>query len=161
MDLIFQFLLPVFNRQRGSWLTSNRAVILVRKKLIPFFFNSSCDTFAIAPIMKDYRTLAAEKQLQRSNKIPKHWLVPSNVLQHAINLLEVPGTCGLLSEIECKITSKYDATAVLEKLRSGTWSAEQVTVAFCKRAAIAQQLVSHHVRLLESSMTLILSRLIV
>lgn len=124
--------------------------------LIPFR-----NRIPIALIMKDYQTLTAEKQLQRSNKIPKHWLVPLNILQHAVNLLEVPETCGLLSEIECEITSKYDAIALLARLKSGTWSAEQVTVAFCKRAAIAQQLVSHHVRLVESSMMLILSRLIV
>jgi amidase len=56
--------------------------------------------------------------------------------------MEVPVTCGVLSEIECDITSNYDATALLEKLRVGFWTVEQVTVAFCKRAAIAQQLVS-------------------
>ena len=56
--------------------------------------------------------------------------------------MEVPLTCGILSETELKITSDYDATALLEKLRSGVWSVEEVTVAFCKRAAIAQQLVS-------------------
>jgi amidase len=97
----------------------------------------------MAPIIKDYRVIAAEKQLQRSNKIPKAWLIPSEVLHNATNLLEVPVACGILSEVEREITSNYDATALLEKLKSGTWSAEQVTIAFCKRAALAQQLVSY------------------
>ena len=97
----------------------------------------------MAPLLKDYRIIATEKRLQRSNKIPKDWLVPSTTLHDATNLLEVPFTCGILSATECEITSDYDATAVLEKLKSGIWSAEQVTVAFCKRAAIAQQLVSY------------------
>ncbi|KUJ24625.1 amidase [Mollisia scopiformis] len=96
----------------------------------------------MAPILKDFRILAAEKQLQRSNSIPKDWLVSSNTLRHATNLLEVPITCDILGEIECEITSNYDATSLLQKLNSGVWSAEQVTVAFCKRAAIAQQLVN-------------------
>ena len=46
-----------------------------------------------------------------------------------------------LNALECDITSNFDATALLQKLREGEWSAEQVTVAFCKRAAIAHQLV--------------------
>jgi amidase len=91
----------------------------------------------------DYRIIAAEKKLQQSNKIPQDWLVPSHTIEPMTNLLEVPVTCGVLSEVECEITSDYDATTTLEKLKSGTWSAEQVTVAFCKRAAIAQQLVSY------------------
>jgi amidase len=78
-----------------------------------------------------------------TNKIPKDWLVPSETLHDATNLLEVPFTCGILSDIECEITSDYDATAVIEKLKLGIWFAEQVTIAFCKRAAIAQQLVSY------------------
>ncbi|KAH7393248.1 amidase signature domain-containing protein, partial [Cadophora sp. MPI-SDFR-AT-0126] len=55
-------------------------------------------------------------------------------------VVDVPLTCGVLSETELKITSGYDATALLEKLKGGVWSVEQVTVAFCKRAAVAQQL---------------------
>ncbi|KAE8451396.1 hypothetical protein EG329_004025 [Mollisiaceae sp. DMI_Dod_QoI] len=93
-------------------------------------------------VLKDYRIIAAEKKLQRSNSIPKDWLVSSKILRHATNLLEVPITCGILTDIECMITSEYDATALLEKLKLGVWSAEQVTVAFCKRAAISQQLVN-------------------
>jgi amidase len=93
--------------------------------------------------LHDYRIIAAEKKLQQSNKIPQDWLVPSQTIEPTTNLLEVPATCGVLSEVECKITSDHDATALLEKLKWGTWSAEQVTVAFCKRAAIAQQLVSY------------------
>ena len=55
--------------------------------------------------------------------------------------MDVPLTCGLLNETEARITSDYDATALLEELKAGVWSVEQVTVAFCKRAAIAHQLV--------------------
>ncbi|EMR64716.1 putative general amidase-b protein [Eutypa lata UCREL1] len=54
--------------------------------------------------------------------------------------MDVPLTCGLLNETESRITSDYDATALLEKLKAGVWSAEQATMAFCKRAAIAHQL---------------------
>jgi amidase len=92
--------------------------------------------------VKDFRIIAAQKQAQRQGKIPKEWLVDAQKYHDATSLLQVPVTCGILTEVECQITSDYDATALLEKMKGEAWSAEQVTVAFCKRAAIAQQLVS-------------------
>ncbi|KAK8016857.1 hypothetical protein PG993_015046, partial [Apiospora rasikravindrae] len=92
--------------------------------------------------MKDYKAIAAEKLAQRSSKIPTDWLISSETFQDAPYLLDIPTTCGVLSDIECEITTQYDATSVLAKLRAGDYSAEQVTIAFCKRAAIAQQLVN-------------------
>lgn len=92
-------------------------------------------------VFKNYKTIAVEKQSERQSKIPKAWLLPSNQYHGATNVMEVPRTCGILSDIECQITSDFDATGLLEKLKDEVWSAEQVTVAFCKRAAIAQQLV--------------------
>lgn len=55
--------------------------------------------------------------------------------------MDMPLISGILNETECEITSKYDATALLEKLKAGVWTVEEVTVAFCKRAAVAHQLV--------------------
>ncbi|KIV86728.1 hypothetical protein PV11_02323 [Exophiala sideris] len=89
---------------------------------------------------KDYRSIAAEKQRQRQSKIPKDWLIDAQKYGEATNLLQVPVTCGILDGVEREITSNYDATALSEKIRQGVWSVEQVTVAFCKRAAIAHQL---------------------
>ena len=91
---------------------------------------------------KDYRSIAADKQRQRQSKIPKDWLIDAQKYGEATNLLQVPVTCGILDEVERQITSDYDATALLEKINGGVWSVEEVTVAFCKRAAIAHQLVS-------------------
>lgn len=90
---------------------------------------------------KDYQSLAAEKKLQRQNKIPKEWLLPLEKYHGVSSFMDVPASCEVLNDVEYKITSDYDATALLEQLRAGNWSAEQVTIAFCKRAAIAQQLV--------------------
>ncbi|KAK3945896.1 amidase signature domain-containing protein [Diplogelasinospora grovesii] len=92
-------------------------------------------------IIKNYRTIATEKRAQRWDKIPKDWRIPEAQFQDAlINVMDIPVTCGLLNETERAITSDYDATALLEKLKARVWSVEQVVVAFCKRAAIAQQL---------------------
>jgi amidase len=48
----------------------------------------------------------------------------------------------LLTARELEITCVQDAVVLLEKIHSKEWSAFEVTVAFCKRAAIAQQLVN-------------------
>jgi amidase len=96
----------------------------------------------MSSVSSDHKTLAAEKKLQRSNRIPKAWLIPLAEYESIANLLDVPVICGVLNDIERDITSNYDATALLEKIRARIWSIEQVTVAFCKRAAIAQQLVN-------------------
>lgn len=92
--------------------------------------------------MKSYQAISARKKVQQLDSIPKTWRIPTETFQNATNVMDVPLTCGLLNETESRITSDYDTTALLEKLKAGVWSAEQVTVAFCKRAAIAHQLVS-------------------
>ncbi|OIW26872.1 putative fatty-acid amide hydrolase [Coniochaeta ligniaria NRRL 30616] len=89
---------------------------------------------------KPYQAIAAEKKAQQWNKIPKDWRIPTELFHNATNVMDIPLGCGLLNETESKITSDYDATALLEQIQTGVWSVEQVTVAFCKRAAIAQQL---------------------
>ena len=52
------------------------------------------------------------------------------------------GECGILTNEEFDITENYDATALLGLLASKKVSSITVTTAFCKRAAIDQQLVS-------------------
>lgn len=91
--------------------------------------------------MADYKLIGAEKRRLRESKIPHQWLLPNTDYQHGPDLVQIPATCGILNEIEVDITSQHDATDILEKLRNGTWTAEIVTTAFCKRAAIAHQLV--------------------
>jgi amidase len=50
--------------------------------------------------------------------------------------------CGLLTDRELEITDIEDATALLQKIHCREWSAVDVAIAYCKRAAIAQQLVN-------------------
>lgn len=92
--------------------------------------------------MKSYQAIAAKKKAQQQDNIPIAWRIPTEKFRNATSVMDVPLACGLLNETESRITSDYDATALLEMLKAGVWSVEQVTVAFCKRAAIAHQLVS-------------------
>lgn len=83
------------------------------------------------------------KQAERERSIPAEWRIPaSRLTTEKKNLLDVPATCGILTEEEIKITSEFNAIELLEQIKSGKLSSEAVTIAFCKRAAIAQQLVS-------------------
>lgn len=83
------------------------------------------------------------KQAERERSIPAEWRIPASRLStEKKNLLDVPETCGILTEDEIKITSEFNAIELLEQIKSGKLSSEAVTIAFCKRAAIAQQLVS-------------------
>lgn len=86
---------------------------------------------------------AASKQTSAYAKIPPEWRLPADILQQAPdNVLDIPRQCGLLTSQELGITEDHDATALRDELSAGKLSAVDVTVAFCKRAAIAQQLTS-------------------
>ncbi|PYH42853.1 putative general amidase [Aspergillus saccharolyticus JOP 1030-1] len=85
------------------------------------------------------------KQAAAAAKIPAEWRLPAHLLATADpvspeNVLSVPRDCGLLTERELAITETVDATALLAQIAAGKYSAVEVTTAFCKRAAIAQQL---------------------
>lgn len=93
----------------------------------------------------------AEKRARCQRLIPKAWELPSALVQslsHPLessknNLVEldIPRRSGLLTEKELRITEAYDVQGLLKALASGELTSLEVTVAFCKRAAIAQQLV--------------------
>ncbi|CAL3966490.1 unnamed protein product [Diplocarpon coronariae] len=84
--------------------------------------------------------IAARKQSERQSRIPSAWLLRSLPSPETLDVRSIPGTCGILSEQEISITEHHDATSLAEAIQSRVLTAEQVAVAFCKRAAIAQQL---------------------
>lgn len=85
--------------------------------------------------------IAQRKKEEQASRIPEAWLLPprATFAPTTTNVLDLPRTCGLLSEQELRITENYDATGLLAELVSGRIKSEDVTRAFCKRAAIAQQ----------------------
>jgi amidase len=79
-------------------------------------------------------------------KIPREWKLSTTISKSisstsSQSVLDIPRTCGLLTEQELDIAETHNAVALLEKLRNGILTPSEVTLAFCKRAAIAQQLV--------------------
>jgi len=81
----------------------------------------------------------ARKRVQNES-IPRDWLIdlPPNDVR---DVRDVPRTCGLLSPRELEITETTDTDLLLLNLRTAVWSSVEVTVAFYKRAIVAQQLV--------------------
>lgn len=97
-----------------------------------------------------WQTLAAAKKTQQEASIPNEWRIPAPLLATVDLSLDSPQALdhapllratGILSAHELELTEAYSATELQSKLAAGELSAFEVTQAFCKRAAIAQQLV--------------------
>jgi amidase len=81
---------------------------------------------------------AADKRARLDKAIPAEWKIQSSPTQDSF--FDYPETCGILSPKELEIT-KSSASELVPKLATGTLKSVDVTLAFCKRAALAQQLV--------------------
>lgn len=100
----------------------------------------------------DWETRAAQRRQQRSDAIPEDWRLKPELLgelqtplEQSDNNVLALGLCkrsGILSDKELAITESYKVSELLRALATGTLTALEVTTAFCKRAAIAQQLVT-------------------
>ncbi|KAF4869416.1 Acetamidase [Colletotrichum siamense] len=92
----------------------------------------------------------AAKRDMSSAAIPRDWRIPEAVLaqlshpldSHANNLIEsnIVRQCGILTDQELRITEDFTTGVLLRHLSSGRLTSVEVTIAFSKRAAIAQQL---------------------
>lgn len=82
-----------------------------------------------------------EKRLEQHTLIPTEWRLPVSLLtnppQSSINTIRAS---GLLSADELAWTETTDIRELSQLISSRRVSSEELTRAFCKRAAIAQQL---------------------
>lgn len=92
----------------------------------------------------NWETLAQVSREILDKSIQKQWLLPTAKLPSPdrTNVLDVPRESGILTERELEITVT-DATGLVEGMRKGTWTAEEVTIAFLKRATIGHQLLNY------------------
>lgn len=86
-----------------------------------------------------WEDVAADKKARIANSIPAEWKINTDGLPDSV--FDVPGTCGLLTPTELEIT-KSSGVDLVAKLATGQLKSVDVTLSFCKRAAIAHQLVS-------------------
>jgi amidase len=92
---------------------------------------------------------AAAKRASTLAKIPPEWLLDKKEIEKGLKQRNLTGPFieQYLSPEEVAIIHQ-GSTTLVEKIRERELSAVQVTRAFCKTAAIAHQIVSHHHRYL-------------
>ena len=92
---------------------------------------------------QNWEKIAEAKRAALAECIPPHFRIPKDKLppESQLHVTTWPKESGWFTANELEITAST-ASQVLKKIASKAWSAEDVTVAFCKRAAAAQQLVS-------------------
>ncbi|KAH7342550.1 general amidase-like protein [Rhexocercosporidium sp. MPI-PUGE-AT-0058] len=86
-----------------------------------------------------WKAIAQRKRAELHSRIPSAWLLKSPPSPDVLDVRSVPQTSGILTSHELSITSSHDATSLANAIRSCRLTAVEVTIAFCKRAAIAQQ----------------------
>ncbi|KAJ4112182.1 hypothetical protein NW768_011761 [Fusarium equiseti] len=96
---------------------------------------------------QDWASLIQQKQADRESRIPNEWRLPQTIISRVDRDAPVSGfdlfnETAILTEKERYITEAYDATGLLEQLSSGSLTSLEVTTAFCKRAAVAHQLIN-------------------
>ncbi|KAL2801887.1 amidase signature domain-containing protein [Aspergillus granulosus] len=88
--------------------------------------------------------LVAAKLRERDSMIPADWVLPEHILRHVQErsraALDLFTETSLLTKREVLITEGYDAQALSTRIARSEFTAVEVCLAFCKRAAIAQQL---------------------
>jgi amidase len=94
------------------------------------------------PLEQTWQEKAEAKRAKTKSKIPEEWTLDKDDLVAAKKQRQLSGPFieRLCDADELEITSN-DSVPLLAKIKSGHYTALQVTKAFCKRAAIAQQIV--------------------
>jgi amidase len=89
----------------------------------------------------NWQDRAAEKRARIQASIPKEWLAPNPGPK--TSAVELIASSDLLTPKEVEIT-RSAATDLVRKLGTGELTSVDVTLAFCKRAALVHQAVSKH-----------------
>ncbi|OQU96987.1 hypothetical protein CLAIMM_02992 [Cladophialophora immunda] len=89
----------------------------------------------------NWEARCVEARAARDATIPEEWLLKDLPSEDVTNVMSLPYTSGLMTEEELALT-ELDATELLQRLCKGEVKSYTVTRAFCKRAAIAQQVVN-------------------
>ena len=100
----------------------------------------------------EYQQIAQRKQAHLAAQIPPEWRlspahIPAGMLSPAesvtdvqsygrVSVMDVPRTCGLLSQRELAITEQYDIQGLVGEMAGGKLTCEEVVGAFCKVHAL-------------------------
>ncbi|CAH0036341.1 unnamed protein product [Clonostachys solani] len=92
---------------------------------------------------ESWEVVRDKKRQEQLSRIPEAWHLTDAMRppKGTVDVRPVALTSGILSEREQLITGEtYDATSLAEEISKGTFTATETITAFCKRAAICQQL---------------------
>ncbi|KAL4786660.1 amidase signature domain-containing protein [Aspergillus varians] len=87
-----------------------------------------------------WKPIIVQKRLTQLQSIPPSWHLPQSIIHSDATTLDIIRTCGILSSQELNWTDIDDITELVRLLASREVSSVQLTTAFCKRAAVAQQM---------------------
>ncbi|KAH6988512.1 amidase signature domain-containing protein [Ilyonectria destructans] len=87
----------------------------------------------------EWETRAAEKKARIDASIPTEWRIETP--QSGVSVMSCAKESGILSADELAITES-SATDIVKRIAAGDLTSVAVTTAFCKRAALAHQLVN-------------------
>ncbi|PYH35520.1 putative acetamidase [Aspergillus neoniger CBS 115656] len=88
-----------------------------------------------------WKSTVYKKRAAQLAAIPPSWRLPESITADPpLNALKAIRSCDILTEKELEWTEINDSTVLLSMLANREISSVQLTTAFCKRAAIAQQL---------------------
>lgn len=96
-----------------------------------------------------YVAIAKRKQAELAAAIPAEWSLPADKIPPGmlspaesvfegpkkygpVRVIDIPRTCGILSDKELIITENYDVRGLVSAMTSAKYSAEEVTRAFSK-----------------------------
>lgn len=91
----------------------------------------------------DWKQTATTRRQAQQAAIPPAWRLSPATLKAARNAnstLQTIRTCGILTPQELQWTEVSEIRPLLARLAARKITSEQLTLAFCKRAALAQQL---------------------
>jgi amidase len=91
---------------------------------------------SLSPELKE---IARKKRAAQYESIPAEWRLKS--IPNFTNANEAIPNCGILTAQDLAITAIDDARILRDKMLAKELSCVDVTTAFCKRAAVAQQLI--------------------
>lgn len=87
-----------------------------------------------------WKGLVREKRAAQRALIPSDWHLPAAILANPpASSVEIIRSSGILSTDELSWTETTDICELIELIKSRRVTSESLTTAFCKRAAIAQQ----------------------
>lgn len=91
-----------------------------------------------------WKQTVRQKRARRDSAIPTCWKLDQQHLPKDDGrpecVLSIPHRCGILTATDLHITSAVDASSLIRETITRRLTVKEVTVAFCKRAAVAHQL---------------------